>query len=96
MGGMMDADEQFDLQCEAMAQDRAAMAHEPEPTKRIVMDMSSDECQLETTYEHLNSVELGQTAKGDTQIKSVKVYHIDPGTAAIHALNTFRWLRGQI
>ena len=37
---------------------REAMAQEP--TKRIEMDMSS--------------VELGQTAKGDTQIKSVKVY----------------------
>ena len=57
MGGMMDADEQYDLR-------REAMAHEP--TKRIVMDMSSDECQLETTYEQVHSVELGQTAKGDT------------------------------
>ena len=59
-------------------EERAYLAGEEneagQPTKRIVMDMSSDECQLETTFEDLSSVELGQTAKGDTQIKSVKVY----------------------
>ena len=36
MGGMMDADEQYDLRREAMAQ---------EPTKRIEMDMRSDQKQ---------------------------------------------------
>ena len=67
-----------------------------EPTKRIEMDASDDDRQTETTYEDLSSVELGMTAKGDTQIKSVKAYHIDPGTAAIHALNTFRWLQANL
>ena len=82
------ADEQYDLRREAMAQ---------EPTKRIEMDMSSDErSQLETTYEQVHSVELGQTAKGDTQIKSVKVYALKPLVAAEEALEVFRWLRGEI
>ena len=36
-----------------------------EPTKRIEMDMSSDDSvRLETTYEHLNSVELGHDRQG--------------------------------
>ena len=87
MGGMMDADEQYDLRREAMAQ---------EPTKRIEMDMSSDERQTETTYEDLSSVELGQTAKGDTQIKSVKVYGPTAQAAAEEALEVFRWLRGEV
>ena len=59
-------------------EERAYLAGEEDligrPTKRIVMDMSSEECQLETTYEDLSSVELGMTAKGEPQIKSVKVY----------------------
>ena len=74
------ADEQYDLR-------REAMAHEP--TKRIVMDMSSDECQLETTYEDLSSVELGMTAKGDAQIKSVKAYGATTDDAMKEALATF-------
>ena len=77
---MMDADEQYDLRREAMAQ---------EPTKRIEMDMSSDEKQTELTFEALNSVELGQTAKGDAQIKSVKAYGATTEDAMKEALATF-------
>ena len=50
----------------------------------------------ETTEEDLCSVELGATAKGDPQIKSVKVYDRDPAAAAAKALMTFRWLEEQL
>ena len=47
-----------------------------EPTKTVTMrdDSESGEEWTETTTEHLSSVELGMTAKGEPQIKSVKVY----------------------
>ena len=50
----------------------------------------------DTTEEHLCSVELGATAKGDPQIKSVKVYAATPQEAAEEALATFRWLCVQL
>ena len=69
---------------------------EGKPTKTVVMDMSSDERQTETTYENLSSVELGQTARGDTQVKSVKVYGESAQAAAEEALEVFRFVKGEI
>ena len=87
MGGMMDADEQYDLRREAMAQ---------EPTKRVEMEVDDKENLTETTYEHLSSVELGMTAKGDAQIKSVKVYGPTAQEAGEKALVTFWALKGAL
>ena len=44
----------------------------------------------ETTIEALCSVEIGATAKGEVQIKSVKVYAANADDAADQALATFR------
>ena len=46
----------------------------------------------ERTFEALCSVELGATAKGEPQVKSVKVYATDSREAAQQALDTFDWL----
>ena len=90
-GAYYDADEQYDLR-------REAMAHEP--TKRVEREWTGDDGMAkrlnETTHEHLSAVELGQTAKGDTQIKSVKVYGPTAQAAAEEALEVFRWLRGEV
>ena len=59
-----------------------------EPTKQIVMDKTSILEQTETTYEDLSSVELGMTAKGEPQIKSVKVYASTAQEAGEKALVT--------
>ena len=48
------------------------------------------------TTEDLCSVELGETAKGDIQIKSVKVYAATAAIAAAQALGTFVMLRDQM
>ena len=46
----------------------------------------------EETDEALCSVELGETAKGEVQVKSVKVYAATAQEAAQEALATFRTL----
>ena len=58
------------------------------PTKQVIRDRD-----LDTTYEDLCSVEIGATAKGDAQIKSVKVYAANSDDAADQALATFRRLQ---
>ena len=50
----------------------------------------------ETTDEALCSVELGATAKGEPQIKSVKAYAATAAEAAAQALETFGTLVGQL
>ena len=76
------------------------MAHEPTKRdergwtmRRQISEADNHLDRLETTYEDLNSVELGQTAKGEPQIKSVKVYgatHDAMNEAAAEALEVFR------
>jgi len=46
--------------------------------------------------ESLSSVEIGESAKGEVSIKSVKVYHADPAEAARQALETYNSLRAQM
>ena len=65
-------------------------------TREYKMDGGMELGWDETTEEDLCSVELGATAKGDPQIKSVKVYAQDPDAAAEKALATFRWLEEQL
>ena len=60
-----------------------------EPTKTVTHEYFPGG-EKETTSEALCSVEIGATAKGDVQIKSVKVYAADPNDAADQALATFR------
>lgn len=63
-----------------------------EPTKvveRYQVDSGFDE----KTYEHLCSVELGATAKGEPQIKSVKAYGATIDDASQDALRVFLDLR---
>ena len=64
-----------------------------EPTKRVVHQVDDGGEMTETTHEDLSSVELGMTAKGEPQIKSVKVYGPTAQAAAEEALKVFRWLR---
>ena len=47
----------------------------------------------EETNESLCSVELGETAKGEVQVKSVKVYAATAGEASLQALTVYRELR---
>ena len=58
------------------------------PTKQVTRERDVD-----TTYEDLCSVEIGATAKGEAQIKSVKVYAANSDDAADQALATFRRLQ---
>ena len=44
----------------------------------------------ETEISDISSVEIGQTTKGEAQIKSVKVYHSDAGEAADQAVAIYR------
>ena len=66
-----------------------------EPTKKVVM-AGEPGGYTETTEEVLCSVELGATAKGETQIKSVKVYSTTSQQAALEALETLTWLKDQL
>ena len=50
----------------------------------------------ETTYEDLCSVEIGVTATGEAQIRSVKVYAASAYEAADAAIETFRHLQGAL
>lgn len=68
-----------------------------DPTKTVTTTVNEQGERIEEIHhEDLCSVEVGATAKGDAQIKSVKVYAQDVQEAAEKALKTFNWLRGQI
>ena len=60
-----------------MAGDSATRT-EGEPTKTVHKFPYGEGGQKELAWEHLSSVEVGMTAKGDAQIKSVKVYGATP------------------
>ena len=68
-----------------------------DPTKNVTRHVDEDTgLYQETTHEDLCSVELGATAKGDPQIKSVKVYSQGAQWAAEEALRVFRFLEGEL
>ena len=54
------------------------------------------ESTVEVTEEHLCSVELGENAKGEVQVKGVKVYAATAGEAAIQAVAALRELRSYL
>ena len=64
-----------------------------EPTRHEVryVDPAGQEHVEETAS--LSSVEIGESAKGDVSIKSVKVYHNSPAEAARIALWTYNDLK---
>ena len=72
------------------------------PTKTVITQYKErDEAEprdaiTETTIEALCSVEIGATAKGDVQIKSVKVYASNPNDAADQAMATFRRIQDSL
>ena len=80
------------------------MAEKLIPTKLIptrveesVLEYKVDGREVTThTYEDLCSVELGATAKGEPQVKSVKAYAFTPQEAAEKALETFNWLSDEL
>ena len=63
------------------------------PTRRVER-VQSDTGYEESAFEPLCSVELGETAKGDVQIKSVKVYSQSIVEAGEQALAEFLRLKG--
>lgn len=69
-----------------------------EPTKvtTFTSETEGDKDWRETTHEHLSSVELGMTAKGEPQLKSVKVYGPTAQAAADEALAVFLLLRDEM
>ena len=67
-----------------------------EPTKRTVHQIDDSGEMTATTHEHLSSVELGMTAKGEPQLKSVKVYGPTAQAAADEALAVFLLLRDEM
>ena len=64
----------------------------PDPTKLVTKEYDDKGGFTETAIEHLCSVEVGATAKGDAQIKSDKVYAADVSEAAEKAVETYAWL----
>ena len=73
----------------------------PKPTKVVesVRDVSLDGIDhggTAKTYEDLCSAELGVTAKGEPQVKSVKVYAATAQEAADRVLATFKWLSDEL
>ena len=64
----------------------------PNPTKRTESNVD-DHGSVELTYDSLCSVEIGETAKGEVTIKSVKAYAVDVMTAGTEALAEFKRLK---
>ena len=62
------------------------------PTKRTVRDVGNFGYS-ENTFESLCSVEIGETAKGELTVKSVKVYGRTAEEAGTQALAEFRRLK---
>lgn len=66
-----------------------------ETTTRTVVT-APDGTVTETVVDAVNSVEIGETAKGLLRIESVKVYDADPAKAATRALATYGELKKTI
>ena len=66
-----------------------------EPTKKVVM-VGEPGGYTETTEEALCSVELGETAKGEAQVKSVKVYAATAEEAGDQAMAEFWRIKANI
>ena len=62
-----------------------------DPTRRLERTEAGE---VET--DSLSSVELGESAKGDVSVKSVKVYHANVAVAGEQALAEFRRLQAAL
>lgn len=62
----------------------------------ILYDKSGREIRTEITHEAISSVELGETAKGEINVKSVKVYANNPEEAALIATKIMFETRARI
>ena len=65
------------------------------PTRRVERTQNTDGYE-ERAFEPVCSVELGETAKGDVQVKSVKVYAATVEEAGNQALAEFLRLKAEI